>query len=125
MKAASVEPALVVWIPSKPMDPQNIYLHCIWMSHRPDLDMKNAQDLGIPVQMPIGFLVALMSQGHNVWAGVDIDRVLRPTHIVGSVVDMEDFMWVYAVRHDCDAVAFCIRERVLIAIIWDVVVAGQ
>jgi hypothetical protein len=125
MKVASVEPALVVWIPSKPMDPQNVYLLCIWMSHCPDLDMKNVQDLGIPVQMPIGFLVILMSQGHNVWAGADIDRVLRPTHIIGSVVDAEDFVWVHAVRHDCDAVTFCIRERVLIAIIWNVVVAGQ
>jgi hypothetical protein len=50
---------------------------------------------------------------------------LRLTHIVGSIVDVEDFVWVHAVRHDCDAVAFCIRECVLIAIIWDVMVAGQ
>ena len=96
------------------------------MSDHPDLDMKDAQDLGTPVRMPIGFLVVVfMSQCHNVQAGADIDRILRLTHIVGSVVDAEDFMSVHAVRHDCDAVTFCIGERVLIAIVWDVVVAGQ
>ena len=96
------------------------------MSDHPDLDMKDAQDLGIPVRMPIGFLVVVfMSQCHNVRAGADVDRILRPTHIVGSVVDAEDFMSVHAVRHDCDAVAFCIGERVLVTIIRDVVAAGQ
>jgi hypothetical protein len=96
------------------------------MSDHPDLDMKDAQDLGIPVRMPISFLVVIfMSQCHNVWAGADIDRILHPMHIVGSVVDPEDFMLVHAVGHDCDAVMFCIGERVLVAIVWDVVVVGQ
>ena len=125
MKATSVEPALVVWIPSKPMDLENVYLPCIRLSHHPDLDMKNAQDLGIPVWMPIGLLVVFMSQGHNIWALADIDRVLRSTHIVHSVVDAEDVVSVHVVRHDCDAVAFCIGEHVLIAVVWDLVVAGQ
>ena len=92
MKAASVEPALVVWISSEPMDLQNVHLPCIWMSRRPDLDMKHAQYLGIPVWMAISFLIVFMSQGHNVQAGANVDRVLRPTHIVGSVVDAEDLV---------------------------------
>jgi len=88
------------------------------MSDHPDLDMKDAQDLGIPVRMPIGFVVVVfMSQCHNVWAGADVDRILCLMHIVGSVVDAEDFMSVHVVRHNCDAVVFCIGECVLITIV--------
>jgi hypothetical protein len=87
--------------------------------------MKDTQDLGIPIRMPISFVVVFMSQGHNVRAGADVDRILRPMHIVGSVVDAEDLVCVHAVGDDRDAVAFCVGERVLIAVVWDVVVAGQ
>jgi len=92
MKVMSVEPALVVWILSKPMDLQNVYLLYIQLSHHSDLNIKNIQDLGIPVWMPIGLLVVFMSQGYNVWALADIDRVLCPMHIIGGIIDSKNFM---------------------------------
>ena len=75
--------------------------------------------------MPIGFIVIFMSQGHNIQAGADVDRILCLTHIIGSIVHMKDFMWVHAVGNDRDAVTFYIGESVLVTIVWDVLVVGQ
>jgi hypothetical protein len=95
------------------------------MSDHPDLYMKDDQDLGIPVRVPIGFFVVFMSQGHNIWAGADFDRILRLAHIVGSIVDPKNFVCVHTIGYDRDAVTFCVGERVLITIIRNVVVACQ
>ena len=66
-----------------------------------------------------------MSQGHNIRASADVDRILCLMHIIGSIVHAKDFIWVHAVRNNHDAVTFCVGESVLITIVWDVLVAGQ
>jgi len=85
----------------------------------------NAQDFGIPVQMPFGIYFVFMTQRHDVRMGLYIDGVLVTASIVGSIVDVKYPVPVHAVSRECHGVAFLIGKCMLLTIVWNVLVAGQ
>jgi len=115
----------MVWILSEPVYPEKFHSLGLHVIRYPYIDVIYAKDLCIPVRMWVYICVVFMSEDHNKGVSVDVDRILGMAHVICCIVDLKNVMAVYAVTKEYHTLAICIRECVFIAIVWNIVVAGQ
>jgi hypothetical protein len=115
----------MVWIPPEPAYPEKFlslgfdvigYLH---------VGVKYAEYFGIPVGMRFRISVVFMGQNHDKGMSAGVDRILSATHIIRCVIDSKDVMAIHAISKQHHFLSICVGKRVLIAIVWYILVAGQ
>jgi len=126
VKAMHLKAAFVIWVTAEPVDPEEFHalsLYRPWASH---IDMKDSEDLRILVGVAFHtFFFIFVSKSHEIQVGLHIDQVLRMAQVVGRVVNANDIMLVHTVANKCNAVSLFIRERMLVSVIWNVILACQ
>ena len=78
--------------------------------------MEDTNDAGIPIWMTFLFalfIFGFVGQNHNVGMCVRVHGVLGTLHIVCSIIDLKNFVPVYAIVDECDATSFFVRKIIV------------
>jgi hypothetical protein len=84
-----------------------------------------AEYLCIPVRVGVYICVVFMSEDHDKGVTVSVDRILGATHIICCVIDSKDVMAIHAIAEQYNLLSICIGKCVFIAIVGNILVAGQ
>lgn len=112
-----LKPTSLLQVSPQPTHPKK--MHQFPLSLVVCVDVKDPDHSGIPKWMTLSIILSgiFVRQHHDICMSAWINGILTPPHVVGSVVDPQDFVEIHLFVFETEHLAFFGAELILVTII--------